>query len=63
MKLTKAKKGVRVSTMMIYYVNLNLPSRGYLSLKECHYVTYIDKNIISAYCLNKMGYALIIEEN
>ena len=52
----------RVAAVALGVVNLKLPSGDYLSLKECHYIPSIVKNIISVSCLDKMGYTLIIKD-
>ena len=52
----------RVAVVALGVVNLKLPSRDYLSLKEYHYILSIVKNIISVSCLDKMGYTLIIKD-
>ena len=48
--------------MVLGVVNIKLPFGYHLSLKECHYVPSIFKNIISVSCLDKIRYTLIIKD-
>ena len=51
----RMKNDTRVAIVSLGVVNLKLPSKGCLSLEECHYIPSIVKNIISVSCLDKMG--------
>ena len=61
-KLKKAEvvlrtgNGVRV-VVALGSIDLELPYTDFLYLKECYYVRYIVKNIISIFYLDKMRYA------
>ena len=56
------RNDLRAPPMVLRVVNLELPSRDFLHLKECHCILSIAKNIISISCLEKMGYTLIIKD-
>ena len=58
----RMRNDTKVSVVVLGVVNLKLPSRDYLYLEECHYVPSIVNNIISASCLDRMGYTLIIKD-
>ena len=58
----RRENNARVDVVALGVVNLKLLSIDYLSLKECHYILNIVKNIISVSCSDKMGYTLIIKD-